>query len=139
MESSRSFKPKILLTLSYMLLVLVTSVIPMDREIRGFQFLIDLKPTVQNLLHIPVYAILSILFLQVTKNYQLEGWKKIALVFICAGGFGVLNEVVQIFIPGRYAGLTDMGLNFIGAILGVFIYTSVEKSKLDMIRRIICG
>lgn len=130
---------KIFLATTYMLLILVTSAIPMDREITGFHFLINLKPTVQNLLHIPVFAILSVLYLQVIKNYRPVNWKNISLILICSGGFGVLNEIIQVFIPGRYAGLTDIILNLTGSILGVLVYLLAENREPSIIRRIICG
>ena len=54
---------KIFVVLIYMFLLLTSSAIPMDREIQGLQFVIDLKPTIQNLLHIPAYIVLAVLLL----------------------------------------------------------------------------
>ena len=110
----------------------------MDRDVTGLQFIIDLKPTIQNLLHIPMYIVLTILFLQIMQNYQIEGWKGNVLVFLGAGCFGIINEVIQIVIPGRYAGLTDIALNLIGVLAGILIYNLVGKFKPGLIRRIVC-
>jgi len=110
-----------------MLLLSASSLIPMDRDIRGLQFVIDLKPTLQNLLHIPVYIVLAILFLQILQNYQIQSWKGNILVFLGAGFFGIINEIIQIVVPGRYVGLTDIGLNLIGAAAGILIYNLVGK------------
>jgi len=110
----------------------------MNRDIKGLQFIIDLKPTVQNLLHIPMYIVLAILFLQILQNYQIEGWKGNILVFLGSGFFGIINEIIQIVVPGRYGGLTDIGLNLIGAIVGIFIYNIVGKIWPGLIRRIVC-
>ena len=108
---------KIAILITYMLLILATSVIPMDHEIQGINFIIGLKPTIQNLLHIPAYAILSILCLGLLKSYKIRRSTRIWLVVVTAVGFGVLNESVQMVIPGRYAGILDMGLNTVGALL----------------------
>ena len=138
MESCRPSKPKLALTLIYMILLLASSGIPMDKPIKGIQFIIDLKPTIQNLLHIPMFAILAVLFLQILRNYQFEGWKRNFWVLICTVCFGIINEVIQIAVPGRYAGITDIVLNLIGAFVGIIIYSLVEKPRPGLIRRIIC-
>jgi VanZ family protein len=121
-----------------MFLLLASSAIPMDRQITGLQFVIDLKPTIQNLLHIPAFMIFAILCLQVLKNFQIHGWKRNVLVILGAGFIGLLSEVIQIAVPGRYGGLADIGLNFIGAISGILIYSWAEKAKPGLLRRIVC-
>ena len=138
METCRPSNIKIALVLTYMLLLLASSLIPMDRDVKGLQFIIDLKPTIQNLLHIPMYIVLAILFLQILQNYQIGGWKANILVFLGSGCFGIINEIIQIVVPGRYGGLTDIGLNLSGAIVGLLIYNFVGKIKPGLIRRVIC-
>ena len=138
METCKPSKPKIALAIVFMLLLLATSVIPMDRQITGLQFIIDLKPTIQNLLHIPAYAVLSIIYLQIFKNYRLKRWQRNFLALLCSAIFGILNEAIQFAIPGRYAGLIDLGLNLVGAILGVIIFSIAAKSKPGLIRRMVC-
>jgi VanZ family protein len=138
METCRPSNMKIFVVLIYMFLLLASSAIPMDREILGLQFVIDLKPTIQNLLHIPMYMVLAIFFLQVLQNYQIDGWRRNVLVLLGAGFVGILSEFIQIAVPGRYGGLSDIGLNFIGTITGIFIYSFVEKTKPGLIRRIVC-
>ena len=132
-------KLKIVLTASYMVLILASSAIPMDRQVRGLQFAIDLKPAIQNMLHVPAFAILAILFLQVLNTYHIDGWKRNFMVLLSAVCFGIISEAIQIGIPGRYAGITDVGSNFIGAVVGILTYILAEKSRPGLIRRIICG
>jgi VanZ family protein len=112
-----------------MLLLLASSVIPMDRQIKGLQFVIELKPAIQNLLHVPMFAILSFLFLLILQAFRIENWKRIAIVLLSSGVFGLINEIIQIPVPGRYGGLTDILLNFAGAILGLIVFGLVKKSK----------
>jgi VanZ family protein len=112
-----------------MLLLLGSSVIPMDRQIRGLQFVIDLKPTLQNLLHIPMFAVLALLLLLVLQSFQIDNWKKIAIVLLASGFLGLVTEIIQIVVPGRFGGLTDLMLNFVGVILGLIVYYLFGKSK----------
>ncbi|MBW1793374.1 MAG: VanZ family protein [Deltaproteobacteria bacterium] len=124
---------KIAILITYMLLILATSLIPMDREIKGLQFVIGLKPTIQNLLHIPAYAILSILCLGLLKSCKIRRSTRIWLVVVSVVGFGILNEFIQMVIPGRYAGVMDMGLNTVGSILGIILYYKLEKAGDSLI------
>ena len=66
-------------------MLLTSSAIPMDHQIKGLQFVIDLKPTIQNLLHIPMYMVLAVLFLQVLTKYQIHGLKRSIVVLLGAG------------------------------------------------------
>ena len=105
----------------------------MDRGIKGLQFVIGLKPSVQNLLHIPAFAILSILWLQVLRTSQLDRRKKILLVLFVSIGFGLLNEFIQFAVPGRYPGIMDIAMNTIGSILGIILYYKLEKAGDSLI------
>ena len=134
MANRKPNKVKIVLTVSYMLLILATSIIPMDKETTGLKPFSELNATLQNLLHIPVFAILSILFLQISKGYRLKGCKRIAGVLICCGFYGIFNEIIQISVPGRYSSILDMGLNLIGSIVGIISYITAEKIKYRIIR-----
>ena len=119
---------KIMFLVAYMVLVLLTSLIPMDRDIEGLRFIIRMKPTIQNLLHIPMFAVLAILSLQVADGFNVSGFRKFLIVALLAVAFGIFNELVQLWIPGRYAGLLDMGLNVLGGLLGILIYVLSARS-----------
>ena len=86
-----------------------------------------------------MYAVVSVVFSQIFKTYQFEVWKRHWLVLLLSSCFGVINEVVQIAVPGRHWDLMDIGLNFIGATLGIVIYVFAEKSKPCLIKRIVCS
>ena len=68
----------------------------------------------------------------------MDGWKKGTLIFVCCGSFGLMNEILQIVVPGRYFGITDIVLNFIGTIVGILIYIYAERGRSGWIRRTIC-
>ncbi|MDY7037610.1 MAG: VanZ family protein [Thermodesulfobacteriota bacterium] len=138
MDICKLDKQKIALIVGYMLLILMTSVIPMDREIKGLNFIIGIKPLIQNSLHIPVYAILAVLWLQLLSNHGLAGIKRFWIVFLFSAGFGIMNEFIQLTIPGRYPSLIDMLFNTIGFAAGIWLYLYLEKCEPGLIRRIIC-
>ena len=105
---------------------------------RGLGFLIDLKPLLQNLLHVPLFAALSILFFQVLSGYEIEKKRAIFIILIATIGFGLFNELIQLVIPGRYPSLVDMTLNTIGIVLGLWLYVYLEKRSPSLIRNIVC-
>ena len=120
---------KIIVLVAYTLLLLATSLIPMDGNIQGLRFIIDLKPTVQNLLHIPAYALLTVLGLGLTGTDKTNRSKRIGLVLLLVIGFGILNEAVQMLVPGRYAGVMDLGLNTVGVLIGFLFYVTLQRIR----------
>ena len=126
MKTCKPNKPKIAITTGYMFLILATSLVP-DFSISGSKFISELRQYIQNLLHIPMFFILSVLFLQIMRNYDIGKWKAGFLSFSFCCIFGILNEIIQNFIPGRYMQLIDIGSNSIGAIIGIIVYFLVEK------------
>ena len=137
-KACKPSKRKISLLLVYILFLLGTSLVPMDREIDGLQFLLALKPVVQNLLHIPLFMLLSILLLQVLQNYKPLSWSRIILALILSCFIGIFNEYIQLFVPGRYPSIIDMGFNTLGAMLGIALYAKLERSGESLIRRLVC-
>ena len=138
MMTCRPDRRKIGILPIYMLLILTLSLIPMHREIRGFQFIINTDSLFQNLMHIPVYAFLAILWLKILRIYAFKGWKMLFFVVLFSVGFGILIEFIQMTIPGRYPSMVDMGLNTIGAFVGILIYFLLERSRSSFIRRLVC-
>lgn len=70
----------------------------------------------QNLLHIPVYAILASAWW-----WALAGVRQALLLAIgCTFLYGLFDEWHQSWIPGRFASATDASLNAVGACLGAW-------------------
>jgi len=90
-------------------------------------------PAIQNLVHIPLFGILAWLWYR-----SLGAWMKNTRVlfssaFLLASGFGILDEGHQLYVPGRYASLTDIALNTLDAAFAVWlisrpVYTSRQPS-----------
>ncbi len=77
-------------------------------------------PALQNLLHVPLFAGLAWLWC-----WALEAWPARApgvIAGLVTAAYGVVDELHQAFVPGRYGSLTDMSLNIVGAAVGIWVY-----------------
>lgn len=112
-------------TLAYMASILGMSSIPgvIPDDASGLQgFFGWVAPSIQNLMHIPVYAGLAVLWCWTLELCLTRFWRTAGacLIAIC---FGVLDEWFQSFIPGRYASVNDILANALGAGVGVCAYS----------------
>jgi VanZ family protein len=74
--------------------------------------------------HIVNYLLLAYLFSRALKNTYLN-IKRLESIFIAVVfgmAYGVLNELHQIFIPGRFASRLDVFIDVIGSLIGGLIY-----------------
>jgi VanZ family protein len=103
------------------MLIFISSSIPMEKEIKGLEFIMKVDPGLQNFLHIPIFALLSYLWSR--SFYDLKySWKRgLFFSFLCTMAFAVFDEFYQIFIPGRYCSVGDMLSNFTGIVIGCLI------------------
>ncbi len=123
----------------YTALVLASSLIPMEGRLGRFSMEVGLTPVVQNFLHVPMFMVLTILWLQLMNGASMGRTAKFLLVIGAAFAFGALNELIQIFIPGRYTGIVDLGLNLVGVIMGALVFVLAERLKPGAVRRLVCG
>lgn len=89
-----------------------------------------LPPDLQNLLHIPVFAVLAALLCRALVAWPLERRSVIAIALLATAAWGVLDEWHQASVPGRYSSLTDVILDGIGAAAGAWIYTHLRYRRL---------
>jgi hypothetical protein len=87
----------------------------------AYRVVLYIPPSVQSLLHIPAYTVLSALW-----RWSLPAWPiprhLIAwLAGAAAGVYGICDEFIQAFTPGRYASVTDLALNWIGVGVGLWL------------------
>jgi glycopeptide antibiotics resistance protein len=120
-----NFIPPIML----MLLITATSSIPMDGSVPTFAFLTALKPDIQNLLHIPVFGCLAFLWLRAFCNRREPVLICIVAAMTMTIAFGMIDELHQMVVPGRYAGLQDVILNIVGAGLGIVAFMIFIRIK----------
>ncbi len=102
-----------LLAIAYMAALFLLSSIPDDSDL-GRRILFP-PPAIQNLLHVPVYAVLTWIWwraLRARTGSQLAALLAAAI----AVGYGILDEFHQMYVPGRFASVTDALLNAAGAV-----------------------
>lgn len=106
--------------LAYMALLHRLSSIPGKVESPGAVDLVyfSLTPAIQNLLHIPAFAVLAVLWRHALPNTAGGA----AAVLLLTGGYGAYDEWFQLGIPGRYGSLADWALDLFGALLGLALY-----------------
>lgn len=113
-------------------LIFISSSIPMDKNADVPKFIISLDPTLQNLLHIPVFGLLPFLWLKSFTKHSILTSTKVIITLIITILFGCLEEFHQTFVSGRYGSLTDMLLNIVGIFMGiVFFYRSRKKRNIQ--------
>lgn len=85
------------------------------------------------LAHISVFAVFSVLVLSGyairSKDKDNKTKHRKQALTICLV-YGLLLEVLQQFVPGRMSDIYDLVANFIGALLGVIVFTFFIKNKL---------
>ncbi len=107
------------LAVGYLLAMLALSLVPGTTvEERGslFEFL---APELQNLLHVPQYALLSWLWCRGLSGLALGPGRSARLALAVAAGYGVVEESIQLWVPGRFSSWTDLALDLVGALAGV--------------------
>ena len=109
---------RLLLPLAYMAALFALSSIPGDIKPDTtvgalFQWV---TPNLQNLLHVPLYAGLTLSWFWALAPYSLARQKQLFIALALAMLWGALDEVHQTGVPGRYGSLTDVALNLAGAV-----------------------
>lgn len=124
-------------TLIYMALILFMSSIPgviPDDAPALYGVFTWVAPSIQNLMHVPVYAGLAVLWCGVLDLHFSRFWRMTGACLITVG-FGVFDEWFQSFIPGRYASTGDVMANALGAVIGVGVFSFVWGENTRMSNR----
>ncbi len=82
--------------------------------------------------HLLVYAIFGFLWMRACVQNRLEfrsrfTWRCGSYIAL----FAALDELHQLFIPGRYADIIDALADILGALLGIFAYNILLKISLN--------
>lgn len=119
--TTASFATRASVTACFMVLLLAASIIP-GRAQPGdsiFVWLVAKTPTLlQKALHLCLYCVLTLLWAWTLDAIQskLHRFAVAVCIAIC---FGAAMEWFQTRVPGRFGTLYDVGLNAIGALLGL--------------------
>ena len=110
---ARMGKSTIIFPILLMMLIFVLSSIPGDDDV-PLGIVMQLKPHIQNLLHLPSYTVLAVLWFCALMNFESMSQHALKLAIIISFSYGLLDEVHQYFIPGRYASVIDVMSNSLG-------------------------
>lgn len=113
----------------YWLTLLVLTTIPKVPFPKVFKFFDKIE-------HFIAYAILSFL-LSLTLHFQrkfdyLSKQFLLYAFFVCAG-YGMLDEIHQLFIPGRYFDLLDWAADLAGTGLGLFFSYLIIRKNYNLV------
>jgi VanZ family protein len=103
----------------------LVSLLPSEGRISGWDSHID--PELQNLLHVPAYAILY--WLCWRAKVRPMGGGGLVMGGICIG-YGGLLELLQVWIPGRWGSTVDVLLNAAGVTVA-FVTLSCFSREVD--------
>ena len=121
---------RLLLPASYMAALFLLSSIPGDISPESaigaaFQWV---QPAWQNLLHVPLYAGLALSWLWALEPFDIQYRRRVMSAILLSAAWGILDEVHQSFVPGRYPSWTDVALNLLGVAI-VFAYVTLRPGR----------
>ena len=117
-----------------MFAIFLSSLIHTDGTTPRFAFIGLIRPDLQSGMHIPRFFGLTLILLIFLQRFEKRKRNQILFAFVLANYVGILNEGLQMLIPGRNASLGDVGLNLLGTILGLVFYFGIKNWKSAMRR-----
>ena len=110
-----------------MILIYISSSIPMDANQDNIKILTALTPTFQNILHIPLYGVLAYLWLNSFNKHGTVIAKNIFITLLITILYSILDEFHQTFVPGRYGSILDILFNIIGITCGTVFFFLLQS------------
>jgi len=117
-DRTRATVPPLLAMAGIFALSSVPGSLPADVS-GAYRVFLWVPPDVQNLLHVPVFGLLAALWQQAARRWRLRPGPSAALALGLTLAYAAFDEWYQLHVPGRYANLTDLSLDALGAVLGV--------------------
>ena len=117
-EQITNLLPPILL----MGLIFLASSVPANDNSEKWNLMDLLNPALQNVLHIPLFGVLSIFWLKSLTQQGGATRHKILIAISIVFAYGLIDEFHQYFVPGRFCSSTDMFFNCLGAIAGIVFF-----------------
>jgi len=84
------------------------------------------SPTIQNILHLPVYGLLGLLWILTLRTRGFPENKSILAAILLSSTYGGLLELCQIWVPGRFPSFLDFFVNVAGILLFVWVYQQMK-------------
>jgi VanZ family protein len=79
--------------------------------------------------HMTGYALLSLAYLQGLTGRNWAARRRVALAVLLAILYAITDEFHQSFTPGRHSSIMDVGIDAIGALLGVMLWMVIRRRR----------
>ena len=104
-----------------------------DLEQNERKIVIDkIENVIRKIAHYSIYTLLGLLLMGLMSTFKIKEMDKIAVSLIIGVLYASTDEIHQAFVPGRGAQITDVILDSLGVLTGIFITMLV----LEVFRRI---
>ncbi len=112
----------LVVTLGYMCVLFILSSVPGGRENGPL-----VSATVANMLHVPAYGLLALLWIFTLRVHGVTGHRSMGVAFLVALAYGSLTEFNQVWIPGRFPSALDVMSNAAGSLIFIWLYWWVSR------------
>lgn len=129
-------KISLLLVILWMIFIFVMSSFDANSSSNQSNFIVDIITSIINikdiellsliirkLAHFIEYFILGILVINFITRYD----KKIIIAILLCIIYATSDEIHQIFVPGRSCQITDIMIDSLGSIMGIYLYKLITK------------
>jgi VanZ family protein len=79
-----------------------------------------------NLMHVPMYGVLTLVSLYYFAHIRFSRRAGALITIVIAMSVGALVEVLQMYVPGRFGSLSDIGLNAAGIAGGLILFYKIR-------------
>ncbi|MBC8205080.1 VanZ family protein [bacterium] len=84
--------------------------------------------SLDKLFHTAAYTIFGYLIARaLNQGKNISGKFLAACTILLGAGYGVSDEIHQLFVPGRFFSYWDMTADFTGAVLGLLLYNKLKR------------
>ena len=129
-------KISLLLVILWMIFIFIMSSFDATSSSNQSNFIVDIITSIINikdigllsliirkLAHFIEYFILGILVINFITRYD----KKIIIAILLCIIYATSDEIHQIFVPGRSCQITDIMIDSLGSIMGIYLYKLITK------------
>lgn len=78
--------------------------------------------TIQNLLHIPAFGLLALLWIVTLKDCGVAKLRSTVVALVLASGYAAIIELFQAWVPGRVPSVGDFFFDVAGIVLVILLY-----------------
>ncbi len=102
---------------------------PQEDDAQLLLIVASVPSLLQNTMHFVLYGLLTLFWALTLARFQ-RFKRPVFWAAVLASGIGIALEYGQLFVPGRYASLMDIGLNTGGVIIGVVLAKTLRLHPL---------